>query len=48
MGTEFSLFGVVWALVTVPFLLAYTIGWNPLEMITFDILKLGPYLPIEF
>lgn len=48
MGIDLGAFGTIIGVVFLPFKLLYDLVFFSLDVLTFDILQLDPYLPIKF
>ena len=48
MESGFGLFDFLLTIVATPFLFLQLIIFSALDLLAFDILQLGPFLPIEF
>ena len=48
MESSLGLFDVLISIVAAPFLLLQFIIFSALDLLAFDVLNLGPFLPIEF
>lgn len=48
MESDPGLFNILISIIATPFLLLQFIIFSALNLLTFDILQLGPFLPIEF
>jgi len=44
---EVTFFSLALTIVSVPFQLMHYLIWTALDTIAFDVLQLGPYLPIQ-